>query len=74
VAQCVLFFLAGYDTSATTMSFAVYNLACNPETQEKLYEEAKTLFESNVSLVCKLLFLIFVALYKPYKFVILERN
>jgi len=74
VAQCFVFFLGGYDTTATTMSFAVYNLACNPETQEKLYDEAKTVFESNVSLFCKLLFLLFVALYKPYKLLILERN
>jgi len=49
VAQCVLFFLAGYDTTATTISMAIYNLACNPEAQEKLYEEAKTILESDVS-------------------------
>jgi len=49
VAQCVLFFLAGYDTTASTISFAIYNLACNPEAQDKLYEEAKTILQSDVS-------------------------
>lgn len=39
VAQCFLFYAAGFDTSATAMSFAVYHLALDPEVQEKLYEE-----------------------------------
>lgn len=39
VAQSILFFLAGYDTTATSISFLMYNLALYPEIQEKLYEE-----------------------------------
>ena len=39
VAQAVLFFLAGYDTTATTISFLAYNLACHPDKQDKLIEE-----------------------------------
>ncbi|GIY32256.1 cytochrome P450 3A21 [Caerostris darwini] len=39
VAQCVIFFLAGYDTTASTLSFATYQLALNPEVQEKVYKE-----------------------------------
>ncbi|GFX11724.1 cytochrome P450 3A21 [Trichonephila clavipes] len=39
VAQCVIFFLAGYDTTASTLSFASYLLALNPECQEKLHDE-----------------------------------
>ncbi|GFQ99655.1 cytochrome P450 3A4 [Trichonephila clavata] len=39
VAQCVIFFLAGYDTTASTLSFASYLLALNPECQEKLHNE-----------------------------------
>ncbi|KAJ6218346.1 hypothetical protein RDWZM_009503 [Blomia tropicalis] len=40
VAQCSLFFLAGYDTTATTLTMASYLLATNPDKQEKLYKEA----------------------------------
>jgi len=39
VAQCFLFFLAGYDTTATTISFLAHNLAVHPDIQEKLVEE-----------------------------------
>lgn len=38
-AQCFIFFLAGFDTVAQTMSFVAYELACNPEIQQKLFEE-----------------------------------
>lgn len=39
VAQCFLFFVAGFDTIATALSFAVYHLALDPDVQEKLYQE-----------------------------------
>ncbi len=39
LAQAILFFLAGYDTTATTIAFCIYNLTVNPEYQDKLYEE-----------------------------------
>ena len=48
ISQCVLFFVAGYETTATTLSFAAYNIACNQEAQQKLYEEAKSVLESDV--------------------------
>ena len=35
----MLFFLAGYETTATSISFLLYNLTLNPEIQEKLHEE-----------------------------------
>ncbi|CAG9808691.1 unnamed protein product [Chironomus riparius] len=38
-AQCFIFFLAGFDTVAQTMSFVAYELACNPDIQQRLYEE-----------------------------------
>ncbi|XP_054720693.1 cytochrome P450 6B7-like [Uloborus diversus] len=38
-ANCVIFFLAGYDTTASTLSFASYLLALNPDVQEKLIAE-----------------------------------
>ena len=34
-----MFFLAGYDTTATAIAFLMYLLALNPEMQQKLYEE-----------------------------------
>jgi cytochrome P450 len=39
ISQGVIFFLAGYDTTATTISFLAYNLACNPDQQNKLIAE-----------------------------------
>ncbi|XP_059612488.1 probable cytochrome P450 9f2 [Phlebotomus argentipes] len=41
VAQCFIFFLAGFDTSSTILSFAAYEIARYPQVQEKLYQEAK---------------------------------
>lgn len=37
--QCCMFFIAGYDTSASAISMAVYQLAKHPQAQEKLYDE-----------------------------------
>ncbi|KAI4462849.1 cytochrome p450 [Holotrichia oblita] len=37
--QCVLFFLAGFETSATTMTFMFFELARNQDIQDKLREE-----------------------------------
>lgn len=41
IAQCFIFFLAGFDTSSTAVSFAIYQVATNPEVQERLIEEIR---------------------------------
>lgn len=39
VGQCFVFFAAGFDTSATMLAFAAYELAVNQDVQRKLYDE-----------------------------------
>lgn len=39
MAQCQFFFLAGFETTAATLSCAIYELALNPGVQEKLSNE-----------------------------------
>lgn len=46
-AQVMVFFLAGFDTSSTTMSFCLYELALNTEVQEKLRNEIVEVLEKN---------------------------
>jgi len=50
VAQCFLFFLAGFETSSTLLSLLIYELGINPDVQAKLYEEIS---ETNSNLVGK---------------------
>ncbi|XP_021930216.1 cytochrome P450 6j1-like [Zootermopsis nevadensis] len=46
VAQCYAFLLAGFETSATTLAFALYELSLQPDIQHTLREEiAQTLKE-----------------------------
>ncbi|KAM7343836.1 putative cytochrome P450 6a13 [Cochliomyia hominivorax] len=46
-AQVMVFFLAGFDTSSTTMSFCLYELALNQEVQNKLRNEILEVLEQN---------------------------
>ncbi|XP_026760054.2 cytochrome P450 6B5-like [Galleria mellonella] len=46
-AQSFVFFAAGYETSATTMTFLLYLLAKNPHIQEKLHEEIDKTLENH---------------------------
>ncbi|GFR02551.1 cytochrome P450 3A24, partial [Trichonephila clavata] len=46
-AQCVIFFLAGYDSTASTLAFATYMLALNQDIQEKVHEEVIVALKSS---------------------------
>ncbi|CAH0397698.1 unnamed protein product [Chilo suppressalis] len=41
IAQAVLFFIAGFETVSSAMSFALHELAVNPDVQEKLVAEIR---------------------------------
>lgn len=51
VANCFVFLAGGFETTATTLAFLLYELARHPEEQDKLYQEVKSqLTESSVHL------------------------
>lgn len=50
VSQCFSFFGAGFETVATFLIFAAYEIAANPDVQQKLYEE---IADTNEQLVGK---------------------
>ena len=39
IAQCIIFFVAGFETTASTITHCAYELAKNPDVQERLKEE-----------------------------------
>jgi cytochrome P450 family 6 len=41
-AQCFVFFIAGFETSSTTMTFAMYELSKHQELQDKVRDEVNT--------------------------------
>lgn len=47
VSNSMLFFLVGYETTATTVAWMLYNLALYPDVQEKLYDEVKRTLEKH---------------------------
>lgn len=49
-AQAFLFFLAGFETVSTCMTFAAYEIARRPDIQKKLKEEIDRTLENNDAL------------------------
>jgi cytochrome P450 len=47
LSNCWLFYTAGYESTANTLSFAAHELALNPEKQDKLYEEVMSFIDSD---------------------------
>ena len=47
VGLCTGFFLAGYETTANTLSYTAYLLALHPEVQEKLQRDIDSYMEDN---------------------------
>ncbi|KAI4459281.1 cytochrome p450 [Holotrichia oblita] len=46
-AQAFIFFLAGFETSSTTMTFCLHELSFNQEIQDKLREEVREIYQKN---------------------------
>ncbi|KFM65735.1 Cytochrome P450 3A24, partial [Stegodyphus mimosarum] len=47
IAQCVMFFFAAHETTASTLGYMAYSLALNPECQEKLIREVDDAFDKH---------------------------
>lgn len=46
-AQAYIFFMAGFETSSTAMTYALYELALHPEIQDKLHGEIREALETH---------------------------
>lgn len=45
--QAFIFFAGGFESSSTTMSFCMYELAKNPTVQQKAYEEIVSVLDKH---------------------------
>ncbi|XP_065214526.1 probable cytochrome P450 6a18 [Planococcus citri] len=46
-AQCLLFFIGGFEGTSATLTFLLFELSQHPDIQDKLREEIKTIIEKN---------------------------
>jgi cytochrome P450 family 6 len=46
-AQVFIFFIAGFETSSTTMSFCLYELALNPDIQRRVQDEIDNVLQEH---------------------------
>lgn len=51
LAQSILFFLAGYDTTANTLALFAYELAVHSEIQDRLIQEIDEVMKDEVDVV-----------------------
>lgn len=51
IAQVFLFFIAGFHTSSSAMTFALYELARHPEMQERVRKEIDDVLEKSNGLI-----------------------
>ncbi|CAG2109757.1 unnamed protein product [Medioppia subpectinata] len=49
LAQCYVFFNAGFETTATALSYCTYELAVNPHIQDQLVAETREAFSENTT-------------------------
>lgn len=49
--QMVFLFVAGFETTSTTINFCLFELAHQPETQKLLYEELMRVFEPHLQII-----------------------
>lgn len=52
VAQCFAFFLAGFETSSSTVTFALFELSRNAEVQEKVQAELQKVLSKYDNKIC----------------------
>ncbi|CAG2121226.1 unnamed protein product, partial [Medioppia subpectinata] len=50
LAQCSVFFTAGYETTALTLTYCTYELAVNPDIQDRLVAEIRDAFNENTDI------------------------
>ncbi|KAF5285147.1 hypothetical protein FQA39_LY16836 [Lamprigera yunnana] len=57
IAQCIIFFIAGYETTASVITFCLYELALDQKIQQKVREEAKNRGQLNYDVLQRLPYL-----------------